>query len=120
MDVPVWLSSEAPILPPNIALISNTTVSSTTALKGIIRLLRTISPRQEQRNMATRTARARTKSPHKVSGLEVLPRDLRPDSRKLNSRVSRRRSVESHGYEAGAVGAVFGALWVWVVAAHGV
>lgn len=120
MDVPVWLSSESPLLPSNIALISNTAISTVAALKGIIRLLCFISPRQEQRNMATRTARAWAESPHKVSGLEVLPSDQLPDSRKLNSRGSRRRSVERHGDKARAVGAVLGTLWVWVVPTHGV
>lgn len=120
MDVSVWLRSEATILPANLARVSNTTVSSTTALKGIVRLLGLVSPREEQSNMAIGTASAGAKSANKVSGLEVFPCDLLPDSREVNGRVSWSRSVEGHGYEARAIGAVFGTLWVWVVTRHGV
>ncbi|KFY83124.1 hypothetical protein V498_08289 [Pseudogymnoascus sp. VKM F-4517 (FW-2822)] len=99
MDIPVWLGSEATILPADLALESNAA---------------------EQSNMAISAGSARTKSPNKVSRLEVFPSDLLPDSREVDSGVSWRGSMESHSYKARAVGAVLGTLWVWVVAGHGV
>ncbi|KFY35237.1 hypothetical protein V494_06090 [Pseudogymnoascus sp. VKM F-4513 (FW-928)] len=120
MDVPVWLRSEAALLPLNVTLVRNAAVLLVTALKAVVPRLALVGPRQEQSNMATSAAGARAKSPNKVSGLEVVPSDLRTDLPKVDGRVSWRGSVEGHGDETRAVGAVLGTFWVWVRACHGV
>ena len=114
MDILVRLRRKSAILPPNRSLVSDAAIRRTAALECVIGRITIINPRVEQRNMSIIPTRPRAKRTNKITRLEVLPHDLRTDINEPDGRLSRRRRVHRHGYEARAVGAVISARWVGV------
>jgi hypothetical protein len=119
MNISVRLGRKTAVLPANSTSISDATVRAAT-LKGMVCLVGAVDPGVEQSNVAGSTASARAKCTNKVSSLEVLPGDFFGDTWETDGIGPWSGSVESHGDETRAIGAVVGALWVWVFFVHGV
>ena len=118
MVIPIRLRDEAVVRPGLVALIGHAAGISH-ALEGMIRLVRLIYPRVEQRDVPGRAAGAGSQRADQVAGQQVVPADA---VRNLGQRDGAQagRQVQGHADEARAVGAVGLALWVRGVLVHGV
>lgn len=120
MDVLVRLGGELAVLPTHRTFKSDAAGRSTTALEGMVPLLRAVNPREEQSDVAIGILGTGAQSPDEIAWLEVLPSDLLSDCWQANSVGAWSTGVESHCDEPGAVGSVAGSVRVRIGGAHGV